>query len=268
MQPSEHPFDLAIALQPLDQGIWSGHTSEHYWNSISPYGGTTVATLLHAILQHPQRLGDPLSMTINFAGAIQKGPFTVHVRPARTGRATQHWTLELRQDGDPAPLITGTAVFAVRRDSWSDTESEMPDAPAPDSLPRAVPPVAVPFLQCYDMRYVDCTPLSANPHSVTQCWLGDVPPRRLDFPSLAAYCDAFVPRLFVRRGAPSPIATVTLGINFHVDADLLAREQGRFVFTQARANTFARGYYDQEGRIWSQAGTLLATTQQLVWYRD
>jgi acyl-CoA thioesterase len=263
-----HPFDQAITLTRVDGDVYAGHTSEHYWNAISPFGGTTVATLLQAILTHPQRLGDPLAMTVNFAGPIRQGEFTVRVHAVRTGRSTQHWQLEIRQEGDAEPVVTGTAVFAVRRDTWSDTESRLPEVPAPHTLERHTPPAKVPFLERYDMRYVDCNPLVANAHSVTQCWIGDVPPRKLDFPSIAAYCDSFVPRLFVRKGAPRPISTVTLSINFHIGGDALARQHGMHAFGKARANAFNGGFYDQEAQLWSEDGALLATTHQLVWFRE
>jgi acyl-CoA thioesterase len=268
MTASTHPFDQALALTRGDGDAFSGRTSEPYWNAISPFGGTTVATLLQAMLSHPQRLGDPLAMTVNFAGPIRKGDFTVRVSAVRTGRSTQHWQMEIRQAGESTPAITGTAVFATRRETWSDTESKLPEVTGPDGVVRNPPPPTVPFLQRYDLRYVDCDPLAGGESSATQCWISDVPPRELDFPAIAAYCDVFVPRLFVRKGAPTPIATVTLSINFHVDGATLARHKGSHAFGKAKANAFNGGYYDQEAQLWSRDGTLLATTHQLVWFRD
>ncbi|NEX60522.1 acyl-CoA thioesterase [Noviherbaspirillum galbum] len=277
---NDHDFDRAIQLQAddsLDLSAPSGglatmrylaHTSEPYWNAISPFGGTTVALVLNAILQHPQRLGDPLAMTVNFAGPIQKGPMLVEVSPIRTGRSTQHWAMSIRQQGDDSPLLTGTAVFAVRRDTWSDSESRMPAAPPPETLERQTPPANVPFLERYAMRYVDSHPLQGGDSSLTQCWISDLPPRPVDFPSLAAYCDSFAPRLFVRKGAPRPISTVSLSINFHIDGEALANEQCLAAFGRSRANGFYRGYYDQEAVLWSPRGSLLATTHQMVWFRD
>ncbi|WP_247869748.1 thioesterase family protein [Herbaspirillum sp. ST 5-3] len=266
--PTPHPFDQAISLTRGEDDLFYGHTSEHYWNAISPFGGTTVATLLQAILTHPQRLGDPLALTVNFAGPIKKGPFTARVHPVRTSRSTQHWQMEIRQGEESEPVITGTAVFAVRRETWSDTESKLPEVAGPERLASYVRPVAVPFLQMYDLRYADCDPLGGSESSVTQCWISDVPERVIDFPAIAAYCDVFVPRVFVRKGAPIPIATVTLSINFHVDNAMLAQHEGTQAFGKAKANAFNGGFYDQEAQLWSRDGTLLATTHQLVWFRD
>ncbi|HJV76339.1 MAG TPA: thioesterase family protein [Noviherbaspirillum sp.] len=268
MNSPNHPFDQAIALAPDNDGAFIGRTSEHYWNAISPFGGTTVATLLQAMLTHPQRLGDPLALTVNFAGPIKQGDFIVRVSPVRTSRSTQHWQMEIRQEVNSEPAITGTAVFALRRDTWSDTESRIPDVAAPETLTRHPAPAMVPFLERYDMRYVDGNPLRGGDDSATQCWISDVPPRKLDFASIAAYCDSFVPRLFVRKGAPTPISTVTLSINFHIDDNALQKQQGLYAFGKAKANAFNGGYYDQEAQLWSQDGALLATTHQLVWFRD
>jgi acyl-CoA thioesterase len=207
-------------------------------------------------------------MTVNFAGPIRKGEFTVRAHAVRTGRSTQHWQMEIRQAGAAEPVITGTAVFALPRDTWADTEVKLPRAAGPDGLARYASPSGIPFLQRYDVRYVDCNPLAGGADSATQCWMSDAPPRKLDFPSVAAYCDAFIPRLFVRKGGPRPVSTVTLSINFHVDGATLERQQGHFAFARAKANAFNRGFYDQEGQVWSQQGTLLATTHQLVWFRE
>jgi len=268
MTAAEHPFDLAIALAAEESGQFSGHTSERYWNAISPFGGTTAAVLLQAILLHPRRLGDPLALTVNFAGPIRAGGFSIRLVAARTGRSTQHWQMEIRQPGEPEPLVTGTAVFAVRRPGWTDTETRLPETPGPEKFSRYISPANVPFLARYDIRYVDYDPFAGGADSSTQCWIADVPPRKIDFPAIAAYCDTFIPRLFVRKGKMAPISTVTLSINFHIDGAALERRQPLHAFGQSKANAFNGGYYDQEARLWSADGALLATTHQMVWFKD
>src|SRR5688572_17957951 len=72
---SAHPFDAAIALAPQGEGIWHGHTSPPYANMVGPFGGATAAQALSGVLQHPQRLGEPVAFTVNFAAALSDGPF-------------------------------------------------------------------------------------------------------------------------------------------------------------------------------------------------
>jgi acyl-coenzyme A thioesterase PaaI-like protein len=68
---------------------------------VGPFGGITAAQALNAVLQHPQRLGEPVSLTVNFCAALADGPFTVTARPARTNRSTQHWVIEIQQGEAP-----------------------------------------------------------------------------------------------------------------------------------------------------------------------
>jgi hypothetical protein len=80
------------------------------------------------VLRHPKLLGEPVALTVNFAAALADGPFEVHARPARTNRSTQHWTVEIRQQGEA--VLTGTAFTALRRDTWDGVEHAMPAVPA------------------------------------------------------------------------------------------------------------------------------------------
>ena len=43
---AQHPFDEALALQRLGEGVYEGVPSPHYWNMAGPFGGITAATLL------------------------------------------------------------------------------------------------------------------------------------------------------------------------------------------------------------------------------
>ena len=51
--------------------------------------------MMNAVLLHPDRLGEPVSLTINFAAALAPGPFVVSARAVRTNRSTQHWIVEV-----------------------------------------------------------------------------------------------------------------------------------------------------------------------------
>ena len=109
-----HPFDQAIALELQPDGHWLGHTSPAYANMVGPYGGITAAQMLNAVLLHPQRLGDPLALTVNYAAGVADGPFVLQARPARTNRSTQHWVIELLQDGQSVATATASRQNGVK----------------------------------------------------------------------------------------------------------------------------------------------------------
>jgi acyl-CoA thioesterase len=262
-------FDAAIALAPGAEGHYTGHTHPAYGNMVGPFGGIIGAALLNAILQHPQRLGDPLSLTVHFAAPIADGAFAIEASAVRTNRSTQHWYVQLIQGGEVAAFAT--AVTAIRRDTWHALDAVFPSAPAPDTL-APMPAIArVAWTACYDMRFVSGipgAPDSASDTSESLLWMRDLPARPLDFLSLSALCDAFFPRIFVRRPKWVPIGTVTLTTYFHADAAALAEQGSAPVLGRARALNFGKGYFDQAAEMWSMSGKLLATSNQLVYFKE
>ncbi len=266
-----HPFDAAIALQPQADGTFLGHTSAAYANMVGPFGGVTAAQALNAVLQHPQRLGDPVALTVNFAAALADGPFTVIARPARTNRSTQHWVIEILQQG--GTVLTGTAFFGLRRDTWSADEHTMPEVPAPAEVARAHGPARVEWVRRYEMRFVEGaipTEWDGKDQGIsrTRLWLRDNPPRPLDFASLTALADVFFPRVWRRRPVLVPIGTVSMTVYFHADQAQLRATGGGYLLGQTQAQAFRNGFFDQTAQLWNEAGELLVTTHQVVYYKE
>ena len=265
-----HPFDHAIALQPQGEDRFAGRTSPAYANMIGPYGGITAAQVLQAVLQHPARIGEPVALTVNFAAAVADGPFELQARPARTNRSTQHWIIEMRQDGEA--VVTATAMTAVRRETWGGHEAPLPSVPRPGDLPVAERR-GVEWLQRYEMRFVEGGIPPAwdgreQSASRTRLWVRDAPARPLDFASLAALADIFFPRIWLRRARMVPLGTVTMTVYFHAGpAQLRATGDGHLLL-QAQGQGFGGGYFDHAGQLWNEAGDLLATTHQVVYYKE
>lgn len=148
-----HPFDTAIDLQPVEQGRLRGRTHPEWANMVGPFGGITAAVLRHAVEVQPDRLGDPLALTVNFAAPIADGDCDITARAARTSQTNQHWILELSQDGEIK--TTATALFGIRRDTWADTEAAMPVVASPETIaPSAFGEIVV-WANRYDMWFAE-----------------------------------------------------------------------------------------------------------------
>lgn len=267
-----HPFDQAIQLQPLGDGAYQAATSADYANMVGPFGGITSAVLLNAALQHPDKLGQPVALTVNFVAPIADGTYTVMTRVARTNRSTQHWVIEARQDSGVVALAT--AVFATRRTTWSAAEAQAPhDLPPPEQLKRMSPGNRPPWVRFYDMRFTEGDVFSGfdgqeHPDSRSCQWLRDDPPRPLDFPALVSISDCFFPRIFLRRRRVTPIGTVSMTTYFHADEAALAAQADRYLIGTARGLKFHNGFFDQSGEMWSHDGHLLASTHQTVYFKE
>ncbi|MBC7919183.1 MAG: thioesterase family protein [Rhodoferax sp.] len=267
---SQHVFDQAIALQRQADGSFVGNTHQAYANMVGPFGGTTAAQALNAVLQHPDLLGEPLSLTANFCAGVADGSFVVNAKPARTNRSTQHWTIEMLQNGEV--VTTATAVTAVRRETWADDEISMPTVSAPADVPAQSGQAPMAFVQRYDIRpIVGGMPAvwDGSLHSsLTQLWVRDREPRPLDYTSLAAMADIFYPRVFVRRRSMTPAGTVSITTYFHANAVQLAQTGTGYLLGQARATGFRSGFFDQSAQIWNEAGVLLASSHQVVYFKS
>lgn len=128
---------------------------------VGPFGGITAATMLRAVELNPQRHGRPIALTVNYVAPIADGDFEIKTRAVKTNRSNQHWIVELSQAGEVK--TTATAIFGLRRDGWSDTEIEQPQACPPEDVERSVPPFGVVWFDNFDMRFVDgAMPDAAN----------------------------------------------------------------------------------------------------------
>jgi hypothetical protein len=285
----QHPFDRAIALTPAASGDGAGltgapaqgdaaergrmrrlvgQTSPDYWNVAGPFGGITAATLLNAVLLQPDRLPVPLALTVSYCGAIRQGAFDIAVRCLRGGRTTQHWAVDLTQGPDREVMASALVVCVLRRDTWGAREARPPEVdPAPAQF-GARPGKGPPWLVHYREHLVRGELFRGNPHSETVTWVADAPARALDYPALAAICDAFFPRIFLRRPTFVPVATVSLNVYFHAGHQIMAEQGATPVLAQASGQVFNEGFCDQEGRVWGLDDHLLATTHQVVWYKE
>ena len=277
MSTDNHPLDRAVALVATDvPGQYQGQASQDYWNMVGPYGGVTAAALVQAMQQHPQCLGDPVSLTVNYAAAVGAGAFVIDANPVRTNRSTQHWMLTVKQADEQGQLqvvTTATAVTALRRQTWSTSDAPMPRVP-PSAEAMRVPPLvdAVEWLNRYEMRFVDgilpMTEDGAEHDSRSLLWVRDNPPRPLDFVALAAVSDVFFPRIWLRRAKHVPAGTVSITVYFHAGREELAAAGDGLLLAQARGQEFRNGFLDQSAQLWSESGVMLATSHQIVYYKE
>jgi acyl-CoA thioesterase len=268
---AQHLFDEATRVTAGDSR-WQGQTSDDYWAFVGPFGGATAATLLRALIEHPERSGDPLSLTVNYCAPIAQGAFDLDVRLVKANRSSQHWCVELTQGGgEVATLATG--VFAERRPSWSHQPAEFPKAPPFEQI-LPYPRIKASWANQYDFRFVEGYPdfsgakSDALPASTfSKLWIADRVPRKIDMLSLMSMSDAFFARVFHTKRELMPFGTVSLTTYFHTDADDLAREDISRVLAVADAKIFHKSYGDQNGELWSPNGRLLATTTQIAYFK-
>lgn len=282
-----HSFDAMLQLQPQcpapaqagDPLHYLAHTHAGYWNMVGPFGGATAALLLQAVLQHPKCQGDPLSLTVNFAGPVVQGAMHITATPLRTNRSTQHWLVLMHQrderSGEELLSTSATVVTALRRPSLNAERvcpSSSAPIPAPENCPRFDTHGAMEWLRRYDWRGI-CghlpTQWDDSPHdTLSQLWIRDEPARALDFVALAALCDVFFPRVWLQRARLVAAGTVSFSVYFHAEREQLAAHGTQYVLAQADAQVMRNGFFDQTAQLWDVQGQILATSHQIVYYKE
>ena len=264
-----HPFDHAVELAAASPYAFQGRIPQTYANMVGPFGGIIVAVILNGILSHKEHQGSPVSLTVNFAGPIADAPFELTARPIRTNRSNQHWIAELIQGSQVA--TTATVILANRQETWMTSEARAPTAPKAEELESWSAPLGPNWIKRYDFKFIrgELT-LSGQPakDSESLLWVRDEPERPLDYLSLAAMSDVFFPRVFIRRQTLGVSSTVSITTYFHADTSSLARQGSRPILAAARGQRFYRGYYDQIAEIWSDEEELLASSIQMVYFKD
>jgi len=272
MQSDAHPLDEATRLAPLAEGWWTGATHPAYANMAGPFGGVTAAALLNAVLVDPRRVADPIALTVNFCGPIADGEFEIETRLQRGGKTTQHWSMELRQNG--MVCTTASAVCGARKPVWSHYPVKGPTAPPLNGVPEMSKAGGPQWTRRYSFRFVEGG-LDNFPRTDglirsarTLAYIQDMPERPLDFVSLAALSDAFFVRIMHARGTFQPMATVSLTSYFHADAEELAAIGATLLLGEADAAIFHNGFGDQTSALWTPDGRLVANGVQITWYKE
>ncbi len=271
MNLTDTPFDRAMALEAVSPGLWRAGAPAAYWNRLGPFGGWTAAILLQAVLDEPNRHGEPLALHVQFIGAIEDGPFTLTTRLVRANRSTQFWQAEMRQDSQSGQALGATVAFGVvtlgvRRPTAGFLDITMPlSAPPEDLTPQPPPPEGPAFFRTFDWRVAAGGFPPPPGDSRMVAWVRDAAGKPLDPMLLAAICDIPPPSIMMHRMTPA--SSIAMTVHLVATAAEITSVGADFVLIESAGTRGEQGLADQTARVWRRDGALLATTGQIVWYR-
>lgn len=265
-----HVFDQSIALERVSgeapDARFTGAATPHFKNMIGPYGGWSAAVLAKGIIEAAGPEMELVSITTDFLAGAREGPVALDVVCDRGGKNTQFWHASLTASGDKGPSNRAMGIMSRRRETVSWTEGSRPDAPLPEDCDRANLPMA--WTRTVEMRPTRSPPFAkGDTRTDSLAWIRLDPARPLDAVALVALADTPTPRLFHVIGEFGMVATVSMTVYLHASPEDYAAVGTDYMLIETTAARGGRGFYDQHARIWSRDGRLLATTQQIVWYK-
>lgn len=254
----------SLALRSDGDGRWLAHADPDHQSITGMFGGWTAGILLGAVDQTADGTAAPSAMTVNFLGAITPGDdVVVTVEHLGGGRSIDHWRAEVRPTTGDTVLASALVALTRRRPSEPHLQLRMPDAPDAASLERIYAP-SPQGLQS-DIRLISGAYGSGDTRG--SMWVRDVSGRPVDHLQLAYFADQYAPRSFFWGEGPRPSATISMSVYFHATADEIAAVDDDYILNEATGTRAEYSTSGQQARLWSRDGTLLATTEQLCWYR-
>jgi acyl-CoA thioesterase len=259
-------LDEALTLTRIDAGRWAAFADPRYESTNAMFGGWTTAIALRAGLNSADSDAKPSAITINFVERVEPGS-DVHIRTRRVGgsRSVSHWQAEVTSADDERTLAVATLLLTDRRDTDGLTEPSMPHGPDPETLDEFHPPGT------QGERVMIRPIVGGSPYgrfdTMSTAWVRELTGRPVDHLQLAFLADQFAPRPFFWSDGPRLSATLTMSVYFHATDAEMAGVGDDYILNEAVATRGAQSTSGQQARLWSRRGELLATSEQLCWYR-
>jgi acyl-CoA thioesterase len=255
-------FDDDTALTQTGDGVFAGAVADGWATPRGPLGGYVQAIVLHGMqLVVGDEARQPRSMTMHFLRVPELGPVTVRATVERAGRSLSSVSARLEQDGK----LLGLALAAFST-AWEGPHLD--DAPMPATRPpehrraaeHALDDGRPPFTHRLTMQHrLGAAPFSGADRGETGGWLGLLEERPLDALAVVVLADAFFPAPWPRLTELAPAPTIDLTVHFRAP---LPRPDGLLLghFTSSYVRD---GFFDEDGRLWAEDGTLVAQSRQL-----
>src|SRR4051794_23898841 len=260
-----NPFDLDTAVQDLGGGRFGAEMSERWWVERGPNGGYVAAVILRAIQAAAASERAPRSLTVQFPRAPVAGPVEIMVKTERQGRTVTFLSARMEQQGKLQ--ATALAVLADDLDTSGFAELQMPDIEPPAELyspdPEQVSGMPTMF-QNYSVRPALGDEAFSGGAPYSGLWIRAREPRLLDAPLAAAILDAWFPAPFIRLERPVPAPTIDYTVHFRAPLPAPGASPENPYLATFRSGLARGGFFEEDGELWSQDGSLLAQSRQLA----
>jgi hypothetical protein len=261
----------SMPLTLAEPGRWTTHAGLEWSNPGGGlWGGYAIGLAVRVLEAEPEARGEALSLTLAYAAAIPSGDLDVRTRRIRQGGSVGVWQVELAPAGSDQVGVHAVVTLARRPETPPFAFARMPDAPDPDTLPS--PDIPGVHAQRYgattfERRTLDGFPPTPGGSSLSLAWAR---PRTggWDKALLGMVTDNSAPRAMYALGHAVMTTTLSLTAYLHATTEELAALGDDFILIECEGRVGGGGASDERSSYWSRDGRLLATSEQLAWYRE
>jgi hypothetical protein len=234
------------------------------------WGGYAIGLAIRVLEAEPEAVGEALSLTLTYVTAVPAGLLDVRTRRIRQGGSVGVWEVELLPAGSDQVGVHAIVTLARRPATPAFAFAVMPDAPDPASLPAPPPPSEAMRhygAASFERRTLEGFPPAPGISSRSLTWVRSQR-GRFDKALLGMVTDNSAPRAMYALGPTIRTTTLTLTAYLHATAEELAEVGDDFILVECEGRVGGGGASDERSSYWSRSGKLLATSEQLAWYRE
>ena len=259
----------SLSITRVADGRWSTVAGPEWLNPGGGlWGGYAIGLFIRVLEAEPEAVGEALSLTLTYAAALPAGPLDIRTRRLRQGGSIGVWEVELLAAGSDQVGVHGMVTLARRPNTPPFAFARIPEAPAPESLPNPPSPGAPLHYgaSAFERRTLEVFPPVASGDSRTLAWVR-TRHQPLDKAMLGMVTDNSAPRAMYALGRTINTTTLSLTVYLHATAEELAQVGHDFILIECEGRVGGGGASDERSSYWSRDGRLLATSEQLAWYR-
>jgi acyl-coenzyme A thioesterase PaaI-like protein len=261
---------LSIPLTPVAPGRWTTVAGPEWSNPGGGlWGGYAIGLCVRVLEAEPDALGEALSLTLTYAAGLPAGELDIRTRRLRQGGSVGVWEVEVLPAGSDQVGVHAVVTMARRPITPDFAFAKMPAAPAPESLPSQDADAAARHYgaSAFERRTLEGFPPKPSGDSRSLAWVRS---RRgpLDKALLGMITDNSAPRAMYALGPTIMTTTLSLTAYLHATVEELAAVGGDFILVECEGRVGGGGASDERSSYWRRDGKLLATSEQLAWYRE
>ncbi len=259
-----------MPLTPVGAHRWTTEAGEEWRNPGGGlWGGYAIGLAIRVLEAEPTAMGEALSLTLTYAAALPAGRLEVRTRRIRQGGSIGVWEVELLSPGSQEVGVHAMVTMARRPRTPDFAFATMPSVAEPETMPAPVMPVGTGMhfgAQALERRTLEGFPPKPGGDSRSLAWVRS---KRgpLDKAILGMITDNSAPRVFYALGPTVMSTTLSLTVYLHATAEEVAAVGEDYILVECEGRVGGHGASDERSSYWRRDGKLLATSEQLAWYR-
>lgn len=258
-----------MSLRPAGPGRWTTYAAPEWRNPGGGlWGGYALGLAVRALEAEPEAVGEALSMTLTYAAGLPSGELDVRTRRLRQGGSIGVWEVEIGAAGSGEVGVHAMVTMARRPPTPPFAFASLPRTAPPEDLPAPEHPAGMTHFGAlaFERRSLEGFPPRPGGDSRSLAW---VRPRlgAWDKALLAMVTDNSPPRaMYALERAMT--TTLSLTAYLHATTEELAALGDDYILIECEGRVGGGGASDERSSYWSRDGRLLATSEQLAWYRQ